>query len=921
MAEPLAASSGPAAPERDVLLATKLHKPRPRPGFVPRPRLAERLDDGLAQGLVLVCAPAGYGKTTLLADLVQRGEHPVAWLCLDPADNDPARFWRHAVAALDGVCPGIGERVAPLLGPPAPSSYRGLVTALINELADRPGSDQALLVLDDYHLIDAGPVHESLAYLLEYRPAGLGVVLTSRSDPPLALSRLRAGGQLAELRAAELRFTPAEAATLLRQAPAGPGGTLSDAAVAALAGRTEGWAAGLQLAALSLRGQPDAAGFVSAFTGSHRFILDFLAEEVLEQQSEQVRTFLLETSVLERLSGDLCDVVTGRTGSQSLLEQVERAGLFLVPLDEVRGWWRYHHLFADLLRARLQQEQPDRVACLHRRAATWCQQHGLPDDAVRHAVAAGEMTWAARLIEQYFDEFYYLAGEGTTLQRWLSALPDDLARSRPRLLLARAQLAIASGRVEAMEPLLDEAERVAPAVAGEPFEPTAGRAGSMLVNVPALIAIRRGFLAQLRGDAEAGAAFASRALAECREGEWLLSSTARGFLAMAERLRGRLAEAERAFVSSIAGWQAAGQPALTAWHRVQLAQVQRALGRLDTTIQTYEQALEAIAVPGRPPPPTAGPVYLGLAEVAYQRNELDSALRYVTEGIALSRQFLYGPSPPPGQVTLAWIRQARGDPAGALEAIGEAELASPATAGLLYPAPAQHARLLLAQGDVAAAARWADESGLRAEDEPRYPREPGYLVLARVLMAQHRPAEALALLDRLHAAAAAQARTGSLIEIGALRALGLAASGEEAAAVAALADALILACPQGYIRVFADEGPPMAALLARLIAAQRSGQAAASIPLGYLARLRSGFGAEPAAPHTTAVPDLIDPLTSRELEVLRMLAAGRSNQAIAGELVVTLDTVKKHVSHLLGKLGAANRTEAVSRARELGLIP
>ena len=473
MAEPLAASSGPAAPERDALLATKLHKPRPRPGFVPRPRLAERLDDGLAQGLVLVCAPAGYGKTTLLADLVQRGGHPVAWLCLDPADNDPARFWRHVVAALDGVCPGIGERVAPLLGPPAPSSYRGLVTALINELADRPGGDQALLVLDDYHLIDAGPVHESLAFLLEYRPPGLGVVLTSRSDPPLALSRLRAGGQLAELRAAELRFTPAEAAALLRQAPAGPGGPLSDAVVAALAARTEGWAAGLQLAALSLRGQPDVEGFVSAFTGSHRFILDFLAEEVLEQQSDQVRTFLLETSVLERLSGDLCNAVTGRTGSQSLLEQVERAGLFLVPLDEVRGWWRYHHLFADLLRARLQQEQADRVVLLHRNAATWCQEHGLPDDAVRHAVAAGEMTWAARLIEQYFDELYYLGGEGTTLQRWLSALPDDLARSRPRLLLAQAQLAIASGRVEAMEPLLDEAERAAPAAAGEPFEPTA----------------------------------------------------------------------------------------------------------------------------------------------------------------------------------------------------------------------------------------------------------------------------------------------------------------------------------------------------------------------------------------------------------------------------------------------------------------
>src|SRR6478672_5233947 len=499
-------------------------------------------------------APARYGKTVLLADWARRGERPVAWLSLDAGDNDPARFWHHAVAALDRARPGTGDRVAPLLGPPAPTSFQGLVTALINDLA----ADQALLVLDDYHLIGSPQVHESLAFLVEHRPAGICVVLASRSDPPLPLARLRARGQLAEIRVADLRFTPAEAGELLQHAAA----VLPDASVAALAARTEGWAAGLQLAALSLRGQDDAAAFVAAFTGSHRYVLDYLAEEVLEGQDEQLRTFLLETSVLERLSGPLCDAVTGREGSQALLEEAERAGLFLVPLDEVRGWWRYHHLFADLLRARLQAEQPGRVSELHRNAAAWYAERGLADDAIRHAVAAGEMTWAARLIEQYFDERYYLSGEGTTLQRWLSALPDDLVRSRPRLLLAQGQLAIASGRVEEMEPLLDAAERAAPGVAGEPFEPTVGPAGSMLVNVPALIALRRGFLAQLRGDAEAGAAFAARGLAECREGEWLLSSTARGFLAMAEWLQGRLAEAERAFASSTAGWQAAGQPAL-----------------------------------------------------------------------------------------------------------------------------------------------------------------------------------------------------------------------------------------------------------------------------------------------------------------------------------------------------------------------
>ena len=764
-----------AASERDVLLATKLHMPRPRPDLVSRPRLAERLDEGLARGLMLVCAPAGYGKTVLLADWARRGPQPVAWLSLDVGDNDPARFWRHGVAALDRSRPGLAERVGPLLGPPAPASYEGLVTALINELAAGSDADQALLVLDDYHLIDSEAVHTSLGFLLEHRPPGLHLVLASRSDPPLALARLRGQGQLTELRAADLRFTADEAAALLRQGAAVSDAALPETAVAALAARTEGWAAGLQLAALSLRGQPDAVGFTAAFTGSHRFVLDFLAEEVLEHQTEQVRAFLLETSVLERLSGPLCDAVTGRPGSQALLEEAERAGLFVVPLDEVRGWWRYHHLFADLLRARLQAEHPGRAVQLHRNAAAWYDDHEMADDTIRHAIAAGEMTRAARLIEQHFDELFYLRGEGVTVERWLSALPGDLVRTRPRLLLAQAFLAFHSGRLETVEPLLDAAEQAYAGAAGEPFEPTVGRAGSMLANVPALIAIHRGFLAQLRGDAEDTAAFASRALAESREGEWRLSSTARGFLAMAEWLRGRPAEAERAFASSIAGWQAAGQPTLTAWNRYLLAQVQRAQGRLDAAIQTYEQALTATAVPGRPPAPTVGLVYVGLAEVAYQRNELDSALRYVTEGIALERQFLPGTSPTAGLVTLAWIRQAAGDPAGALEAIGEAGHASPTTAGVLNPVPAQRARLLLAQGDVGAAARWADEAGLHAGDELRYPHEPEYLVLARVLLAQQRPAEALALLDRLYAAAAAQDRTGSLIEIGALRALALAA--------------------------------------------------------------------------------------------------------------------------------------------------
>ncbi len=924
MAEPPSAAPPQVPSGRDVLLATKLHVPRPRPDLVPRPRLAERLDEGLAGGLMLVCAPAGYGKTVLLADWARRGQQPVAWLSLDAGDNDPARFWRHGVAALGQARPGLAERVGPLLGPPAPSSYQGLVTALINELAAEPDAGQALLVLDDYHLIDSPAVHASLGFLLEHRPPGLRLVLASRSDPPLALARLRGRGQLTELRAAELRFTADEAAALLRQGVAGHGEALPETAVAALAARTEGWAAGLQLAALSLRGQPDAAGFVAAFTGSHRYVLDFLAEEVLEQQSDQVRTFLLETSMLERLSGELCDTVTGRTGSQALLEHVERAGLFLVPLDEVRGWWRYHHLFADLLRARLQAEQPGRAVLLHRNAAGWYAERGLADDAIRHAVAAGEMTWAARLIEQDFDMVYNVRGEGATIQRWLSALPADLVQSRPRLLLVQALLMTTSGRLDAVDALLDAAERAG--VVDEPFEPTVGRAASMLVNVPAYIAVDRSYLAQLRGDAGGTAAFAARALAVIGEGERLLDSVARWQLAIAAWLGGRLAEAERALVDGIAGWHAAGLLTVAASSVYELCQVQRARGRLDAAVQACQQALEVTVVPGQPPRAAAGPAYVGLGELAYERNEMEIALQHVTEGIALCRQWVYTTQLAAGLVTLAWIRQAAGDPAGALDAIGEAVRVAPGPPGLFNPVPAQRARLLLAQGDLAAAAHWTKECGLDADDEPDYSREPGHLLLARVLLAQGLPGQALALLDRLYAAAVTQDRIGSVIEAGTLRALALAASGEESGAVAALADALTLACSQGYVRIFVDEGKPMAALLGRLITAQRAGQAAMEAPLGCLARLRRAFDSGPAMPiprrlATGVVPGLVEALTERELEVLAMLAAGRSNQAVATELVVTIDTVKKHVSHILDKLGTANRTEAVARARELGLIP
>src|SRR5271169_3581925 len=924
---PAAAPAGVAMSGPDVLLATKLHVPRPQPGFVPRPRLVQALSEGLARGRVLICAPAGFGKTSLLADWARGGGRPVAWLGLDAGDNDPARFWRYVVAALDRAQPGIAGRLGPLLGPPAPRSFEGLVTALINEFAAQAGRDEVLLVLDDYHLAGAGPVHESVAFLLENLPPGLLLVVSGRADPPLPLARLRARGQLAELRAAELRFTTEEAAALLGAAP---GPVLPDTAVVALTARTEGWAAGLQLAALSLRGRRDAAGFVAAFSGSHRFVLDYLADEVLDGQPGQVRAFLLETSVLERLSGELCDAVTGRSGSQAMLQDIERAGLFLVPLDEVRGWWRYHHLFADLLRARLQAEQPGLVPALHRAAAAWCEEHDLADDAVRHALAAGDAAWAARLVERHVEELLGRS-EGVTLRRWLSALPAESVRDRPRLCLAQAYGAAQGFQLEALEALLDDAEHALAAGGDEPYEPSLGppQGDSVLANVPAGIAFLRASLARLRGDAASAAGYNRQALAQLGEDDWFMRSFVHWNRAVTDWLDGRLGPAERRLAEVLAERRAVG--ALFAGFlpmRVcyDLGEVQRAQGNLDAALATYRQALDTFGESSQTA--LTGPAHVGLAQVLYERNDLTAALDHATRGVTLCRQLAFTLPLAAGLAVVARIRQAHGDAVGAREAMGEAGQAGLSTqvVALFNPVPSQRARLLLAQGDVTASSQWAKAAGLSSEDEPDYPRAPGYLLLARVLLAQDRPGPALTLLQRLLTTAASQGRTGDVIEIQALRALALAARGDHAGALGALAEALTLACPQGYVRVFADEGAAMRALLTRLSAARKDLRAPArDIDPDYLARLLRACvqaGAAPASRRAAAaLPGMAEPLTDREVEVLRLLAAGKSNQRIAHELFVALDTVKKHVTHVLGKLGAVNRTEAVARARQLGLIP
>ncbi|HET6748274.1 MAG TPA: LuxR C-terminal-related transcriptional regulator [Actinomycetes bacterium] len=915
-------AAGPGGP--DAVLATKLHLPSARPGFVPRPRLLERLNGAPPGELTLVCAPAGFGKTALLADWARGSPRRVAWLSLDAGDNDPARFWRHVAAALDRVRTGIGGQLAALLDPP-PRSFEAVVTALLNELA--AGSEQVVLVLDDYHLIEAAAVHDSVGLLLSHLPAELHLVLASRSDPPLALARLRGGGQLTELRAADLRFTAEEAAAVLRSAT---GASLPEAAVAALTARTEGWAAGLQLAALSLQAHADPAGFVATFSGSHRYVLDYLTEEVLARQPEQLVSFLLETSVLERLSGPLCDAVTGRGDGQQLLEAIERANLFLVPLDEVRGWWRYHQLFADLLRVRLQQQLPHRVPELHRAAAAWHEDHGLADDAVRHAVAAGDPAWAVRLVDRNVEALLQ-RGEGATLQGWLAALPHELVCTRPRLCLAQAVTALIGGRLDDAEVLLTQAERAHDA-AGPP-EPPADGPPRGLANVPGMLAMLRAELAHRRGDADRTIQLARQGLAVVDEDDRYLRYLLGWNLAMGTLLQGRVGDAEAALGELAADPWAAGQHRYFAVraHYV-LAQVDRAQGRLDAALRRCQRALELASGAAARPAVMVGVAHVGLAEVLREQGELDAALRHATEGVALCRQLAYGQWLGSALAILAWVRQAAGDPAGALAAIGEAEQAVPsqeAVADLVFPVAVQRARLLLAHGDVAAAARWARRRGLGAGDEPTYAREREYLVLARVLLAERAPERASGLLARLHDLAAAQGRAGGVIEVRALQALALDAAGDGQGALEALTEALALAAPEGWLRVFVDEGAPMAVLLSRLAAARHPALTApdGGVLSDHLRRLRAAFG--PAGtPRTTpagraatvTVPGMVEPLTERELDVLVLLAAGASNRQIADELVVAVETVKKHVSHILDKLGAANRTQAVARARQLGLL-
>ena len=720
------------------LLATKLYLPPPRPDAVPRPRLIARLDEGLRRPLTLVAAPAGFGKTTLVAAWAAGCGRPAAWLSLDAGDSDPARFLAYLVAALRTIAPAIGAGMSGAPQSPQPPPTDAVLTALLNEIAALP--DDLVLVLDDYHTIDATPVDDALAFLLAHLPPRLHLVIATREDPPLPLGRLRARGQLTELRATDLRFTALEAAAFLTQVM---GLSLSAADIAALEDRTEGWIAGLQLAALSMRGRDDIPGFIRAFAGDHRYIADYLVEEVLRRQPEAVRRFLLQTAILDRLHGPLCDAVTGQAGGGARLEALERGNFFVVPLDDMRRWYRYHHLFAEVLRAHLLAEQPAQVPTLHRRASAWYADNGLPADAIRHALAAADFDRAAGLIELAWPAMRRSRQVATYLG-WLKALPDGAISVRPMLGAAYAHALLLSGETEGVEERLRGAERWLETAADGRARPDSPAAGMVVADeeafrrLPGSIAIARAGQALARGDMPATVSHARRALALVPADDHTQRGGAAVFLGLASWTSGDLEAAHRSYAAGMAHLQTAGYIADTIGGAIALADIRIAQGRLREAMRAYERGLRLATEQGTPVPRGTADMHVGMSELHRERGDLQAAAEHLLRSEELGEHTGFPQHPYRRRVAMARIREAEGDPDGALALLDEAERRY--VGDFLYPdirpVAALRARVWAAHGRVGEALDWARERGLSAHDDLGYLREYEHITLARVLLAR-----------------------------------------------------------------------------------------------------------------------------------------------------------------------------------------
>jgi LuxR family transcriptional regulator, maltose regulon positive regulatory protein len=887
-----------------VILRTKLTPPPVRADRVHRPRLTERFSKSLEHPLTLLCAPAGYGKSTLLAEWVgseARGAVAFAWLSLDEDDNDPVRFLTYLISAFANASGIDADEMLSRLHSPQPPPPKPILTALISRLEDFPG--HLALVLDDYHRITVQPIHEAMTYLLDHLPARIRLVITSREDPPFPLARFRGRGQLAEIRADDLRFTSEEAGQFLRHML---GAELSTNQLRDLEDRTEGWIAGLQLAALAMKGRHDIDQFISAFTGSHRYILDYLTDEVLSQQPEPTRSFMLQTSVLDRLSGSLCEAVTGRSDGQLLLEQIERNNLFLIPLDEERYWFRYHQLFRDILKRHLQKAIPDSIAELHRRSSTWFEHNGWIGEAIDHALLGEDHDRAAALIERRFEHNFMLDGVLTFL-RWMRALPDEILQAHPKLELDYAfTLTTMDAYTEAEHHLLQAEHRLSQS------DPDSDSRYKKLIGFAAAIRMTLAFYLEQEANTIIESALNALALlpeTETRWRTWCMVVIACSHYAA----RGQMVEAERWFEQTLdligkSVHIRALEPALH--HLIRLHVIQAQLHKAqETASKLLQDNTQAVY---------RGVAHLELSKLHYERNELDKALHHAMEGWESVKEYALIRLALEGYIILARLKHLQGAEAEARNLMQQAVkiVQENNLKQTFLPVSAWQAWLWLVQGDVVAAERWAEkiEPTIYGDLNPAIEFE--HMTLARVHITLGRVDDAQELLARLLSAARDGGRMGRVISLSILQALAAKRQGNIHEALDALHNALTLAESEGYIRTFVDEGAPMRELL-------REAQAR-GISVPYVTRLLSEFDHKTPIANTTSPTRLIDgefePLSEREVEVLRLLADGLSNREIAIRLVVSIGTVKKHLNNIFLKLDAHSRTQAIATARKYNIL-
>jgi LuxR family maltose regulon positive regulatory protein len=883
------------------LLETKFHLPTTHGRLVPRARLSEQIARASTATLTLVSAPAGFGKTTVMAELATRTDGTrVAWLSLEPSDSDPVTFWTYVIEAIDRAAPGAGTAARTAL---AQGTVDAAVTTLLNGLAAVDGP--LIVVLDDVHLVESPAVHEQLGYLLDHLPAQVHVVMGSRADPPIPLARLRARGGLVEIRASDLRFSAEEAAAYLTQMDL----KLSPDDLDALEGRTEGWIAALQLAALSLQGRDDTSAFIAAFAGDDRHIVDYLAEEVLRRQPARVRSFLLQTSVLARFTGPLADAVTASDGGSAMIEALDRANLFVVALDDRRRWYRYHHLFAGVLQAHLAIERPGEAPVLHRRASDWLDAHGDRPEAVEHALQAQDPEHLADLVELAIPEMRRFRRE-PTLRRWMDAVPPEVLARRPVLAAGYAGTILSANEADRVGDLLAEAERAL--AAGDPIVVD----DAELRRLPAAIELYRAALSKLDGDLDGNIAHARRVLELVDDADDIGRGGAETFLGLAYWGMGDLDRGYEWYTRGMSSLERAGFVTDVVGGSIVGADIRLAAGRLGEARRIYEDGL-ARATATEPPLRGVTDMHTGLAAIAYEGGLLDEAQAHLDAGRRLGDELGFPREPCRWRLVRARLLQARGDLDGARPLLDEAErLYLSEFAPDIRPVPAIRARMLIAHGRVDEAREWARRAGVAATDELIYEREFEYTTLARLVVADAADGEAGALatatslLERLLDAAQAGRRDGSRLEVLVVLALAHHEAGDAGTATDVLDDAIAIAAPEGYVRVFLDEGPSMVRLLKA--SARRSAAPA------YLERLvQAASGIPERAP---VQRDLVEPLSERELDVLRLLRGDLDGPEIANELVVSVNTFRTHTKNIYAKLGVTSRRAAVRRAEDLGLL-